>query len=386
LVGVATPDELIKNLRTTSYNIGRTIELQDFDPARDDLGPLFRTLADDPIKGNDIVRAVLRWTGGHPYLTVRLCDQLGAMGRVSPDDVDRLINEEFVSLDKLHSDVHFQQVLRFLDERIEDTIATFALYRRIRNGEQIRDEATPIHIALKLAGIIKRDRYGHLIVRNPIYARVFSDEWVAKVLVQVQPTFDGALTQVPQVIKLSPFDKLLENIHPDRNIAGEEYVRLHQMLVQFFYKRNCLFPEELADKTLDRVASKIEDGIEGDLLLYCYGVARYVALEDLRTRRKREALTEAVLVGQRWELNASDDHLIRDQMFECLDNCLEQLLPADRILLRQYHLGEKPNILESRHELAMGLGIGVNSLRIRAYRLRERLRVCINRCLNEKKN
>ncbi len=37
LVGVATPNELVKDRRTTPYNVGRTIWVGDFDPARDDL-------------------------------------------------------------------------------------------------------------------------------------------------------------------------------------------------------------------------------------------------------------------------------------------------------------------------------------------------------------
>ena len=39
------PNELIKDRRTTPYNIGKTIELQDFDSERDDLGPLYRAVA-----------------------------------------------------------------------------------------------------------------------------------------------------------------------------------------------------------------------------------------------------------------------------------------------------------------------------------------------------
>jgi hypothetical protein len=40
LVGVATPDELIKDRRTTPYNVGQTLSLGDFDQARVDLSPL----------------------------------------------------------------------------------------------------------------------------------------------------------------------------------------------------------------------------------------------------------------------------------------------------------------------------------------------------------
>jgi len=183
LVGVSTPDELIKNRRTTPYNIGRTIELPDFDADRDDLRPLFSAVSDDLAKGEAIVRAVLRWTGGHPYLTVRLCDQFVAQGRTSYDEVDEMVNKAFVSLDQLHSDVHFQQALRFLDGRVADKLTTLNLYRRIRNGERVHDQTTPAHIALRLAGVVKRDRGGYLTVRNPIYARVFNNDWAASTVI-----------------------------------------------------------------------------------------------------------------------------------------------------------------------------------------------------------
>ena len=41
LFGEATPNELIKDRRTTPYNVGRTIELRDFDPEHDNLDPLY---------------------------------------------------------------------------------------------------------------------------------------------------------------------------------------------------------------------------------------------------------------------------------------------------------------------------------------------------------
>jgi hypothetical protein len=44
LIGVATPNELIKDRRTTPYNVGQTIELRDFDSERDNLKPLVRAL------------------------------------------------------------------------------------------------------------------------------------------------------------------------------------------------------------------------------------------------------------------------------------------------------------------------------------------------------
>jgi RNA polymerase sigma factor (sigma-70 family) len=366
LAGVATPNELIKDRRTTPYNIGRTIELQDFDLERDDLSPLSRAIADNPITGEAIIQSVMRWTGGHPYLTVRLCDQLVAEGRTLQEEVDRVIEEEFASLDQLHSDVHFQQVLRFLDERVEDKLAALTLYQQLRNGKKLRDQTTPEHIALRLAGIVKRDQRGYLIVRNLIYARVFTGEWAAKVL----------------EADTHPFNKLLELLAPDRDLAGEEYERLRRALVKFFLARRCQRPEDLADQTFDRVADRIEKGEEiQNLAAYCFGLARRLAIESLKRESKQNDAT--------WELDrmlereeAPADR--REEEYECLEHCLQKLSQDNRELLLQYYRGVKRTKIDSRSALAKRLGYSPNTLRVRVYRLRATLEDCIQQCLYKK--
>jgi hypothetical protein len=47
LIGVAAPNELIKDRRTTPYNVGRTLELRDFDIGRDNLAPIASALSED---------------------------------------------------------------------------------------------------------------------------------------------------------------------------------------------------------------------------------------------------------------------------------------------------------------------------------------------------
>src|SRR5213078_4725287 len=71
LIGVATPGDLIRDPRRTPFNIGRRVELTDFTfdealPLADGLG-----LPDDEAQA--VLGWVLEWTGGHPYLTQRLC-------------------------------------------------------------------------------------------------------------------------------------------------------------------------------------------------------------------------------------------------------------------------------------------------------------------------
>src|SRR5215510_11235068 len=80
-------------------------------------------------------------------------------------------------------------------------------------------------------------------------------------------------------------DRLLAWLHPDRNLAGEKYEVIRRGLTQFFERRGCLEPAELADKTIDRVIKKlpeIYDQYSGEQAKYFYGVAHYVYQEYLR--------------------------------------------------------------------------------------------------------
>lgn len=186
LVGVATPNELIKERRTTPYNIGRTIELQDFDPDRDALGPLYRSLSEDEAKGEAIVREVITHTGGHPYLTLRMCGEFLRSRRSAAADVGDLVEQQFSSLDSVKSDVHFEQMLRFLNDRVDDKLSTLDLYRRILAGKPVPDQTTPAHINLKLIGLVKRDSKGLLTPRNPIYRKLFTTAWAKSAMPPVE--------------------------------------------------------------------------------------------------------------------------------------------------------------------------------------------------------
>src|ERR1043165_3540398 len=74
LLGVATPTDLIRDPRMTPFNIGRRIELCDFEIA--EAAPLARGLGTDETSASRLLVRALYWTGGHPYLTQRLCRAL----------------------------------------------------------------------------------------------------------------------------------------------------------------------------------------------------------------------------------------------------------------------------------------------------------------------
>src|SRR5688572_21938576 len=58
------------------------------------------------------------------------------------------------------------------------------------------------------------------------------------------------------VITREAFDRMLAELHPDIERAGEQYEKIRQKLVKLFEWRGCPHAEECADETFNRVAKK----------------------------------------------------------------------------------------------------------------------------------
>ncbi|MFT5164774.1 MAG: hypothetical protein ACI9FJ_003383, partial [Alteromonadaceae bacterium] len=189
LLGVATPNELIKDRRTTPFNVGTMITLRDFDQTKDNLAQLLAVLADTDLiqkteQAQNRLTRILYWTGGHPYLTLKLCAEVLKKGLKKglqqSAEIDTLVAGSFESFHQVEDDDHFKQITRFLGERVADQVATLGLYQRILSRRPVPDEALPAHTQLKLAGLVKADDKGNLVVRNRIYSRVFNKAWVSR--------------------------------------------------------------------------------------------------------------------------------------------------------------------------------------------------------------
>ncbi|MGO8676669.1 MAG: AAA-like domain-containing protein [Limisphaerales bacterium] len=193
LLGVATPNDLIRDTRTTPFNIGRRIELNDF--TAQEAAPLARGLGTDDASAQVLLARVLFWTGGHPYLTQRLCQALAEGLRPASDEsipgraippllpkaqaVDRLASQFFLTRQARDRDDN----LIFVRERIlrseVDVAGLLYLYRKIHLGQRVADDETnPLVSVLRLSGIV-RGLKGNLVVRNRIYAQVFDGNWIA---------------------------------------------------------------------------------------------------------------------------------------------------------------------------------------------------------------
>jgi hypothetical protein len=180
LLGVASPSDLIRDTRTTPFNIGRRIELNDFTEA--EAAPLAQGLRRGEREGAELLKRAPYWTGGHPYLTQRLCQAVADADpqsrSLNPQSVDRLCEELFFARRAKERDDN----LLFVRERMlrseVDVAGLLSLYAQAHQGKRVVDDETNSLVSiLRLSGITRVEE-GRLRVRNRIYARVFDREWV----------------------------------------------------------------------------------------------------------------------------------------------------------------------------------------------------------------
>jgi WD40 repeat protein len=179
LFGVATPSDLIQDTRTTPFNIGKRVELTYFTAV--EAAPLAQGLGRDELVGRTVLERVLYWTGGHPYLTQRLCRALAEDAAVAGfAGVDRHCEALFLSTAAREKDDNLLFVRERLLNNELDLAGLLDLYGNVRTRKRVAlDDTNQLVSVLRLSGII-RVVDGRLQVRNRIYERVFDRAWVAQ--------------------------------------------------------------------------------------------------------------------------------------------------------------------------------------------------------------
>ena len=205
LLGVAAPVDLIRDSRISPFNIGQRIELRDFTPEeaetlaqglgerRKEKGESSKTESFSfflsPFSSASLLKRVLHWTRGHPYMTQRLCQEVARRLRESlqryRDEyeaqalVDALCRDLFLTKTAQETDDNLTFVRNRLLHSEADLAALLDFYLGIRRGKRIRDdESNPLCSLLRLSGVARREE-GLLVLRNLIYETVFDGAWIA---------------------------------------------------------------------------------------------------------------------------------------------------------------------------------------------------------------
>jgi RNA polymerase sigma factor (sigma-70 family) len=180
------------------------------------------------------------------------------------------------------------------------------------------------------------------------------------------------------------FIRLLARLGDDEDQAARRYEDLRLTLIRSFEWRGAPFPEEHTDETFNRLARKLDEGVEiRNINDYAYTVARLVWLESLKESDKRSTPLDE-MQGEPIALDTSREFREKEDSLDCLDDCLDALPDASRDLIMEYYVDEKRNRIEQRRNLAERLGLRRDALANRAQRLRDRLEQCVTRCLKKK--
>lgn len=178
LLGVASPSDLIKDFYCSPFNIGQEIDLSDF--TFNQSTQLLSGLGANLKNSDQTLERILHWTGGHPYLTQKLFKSLAEKKakHYTNEIVDENVNDIFLKPEVIRKDWNLDFVRKCLTEDPKYNKEILKLYRRICQGKTvINNPDSLIHAAIKLSGLIIQDA-NILKVRNNIYKRVFTLDWI----------------------------------------------------------------------------------------------------------------------------------------------------------------------------------------------------------------
>jgi len=182
LIGVAVPNELIRDPSTTPFNIGERVSLLDFGLTEiQKFGSALGT------NGKQLTERVHYWTNGQPFLTQSLCREIASDPTIQDSGaVDSLVDRLFFGPQAVDTNLNLADVAnRVLSEsatigdRDQFRANVLSAYEKTWRGGTIKDdEANRISVVLKLSGVL-RPEGDRLVIRNRIYRRVFDKAWIA---------------------------------------------------------------------------------------------------------------------------------------------------------------------------------------------------------------
>lgn len=185
-----------------------------------------------------------------------------------------------------------------------------------------------------------------------------------------------AKTQESKELNAERFARFLAWLDPDRELAAAEYERLRFRLTSYFGFRRCLYADELADETINRVALKIGGELIENKTAYFYGVARNVYLESLRKEKRFVNINDVVVPAALPEIDSGER-----SSADFLDKCLQELPADSRRLILEYMSEAKQAKIYLHKQLADRLKMSQTALRMRIVRIKQKLRLCLQECM-----
>ncbi len=187
LLGVASPSELIADKKRTPFNIGQAIFLKGFELS--EVEPLKKGLQGKVNDSTAVIKEILDWTGGQPFLTQKLCQfVVEESEREQPLSVEKIVRARIITNWESQDEPEHLKTIRdrilYRDEQRAGYL--LELYQQIRQQGQTPLNDSIEQSELQLSGLVTK-RQGKLFITNPIYREVFNQDWIDQQLGSLRP-------------------------------------------------------------------------------------------------------------------------------------------------------------------------------------------------------
>jgi len=355
LFGVATPSDLIRDRKRTPFNIGRAIDLQDFQ--FEEARPLIAGFKDQVPNAEAILKAILDWTGGQPLLIQKLCqlvtqksqDALNVDLSLPPGTeaawIDDLVRTHIIDHWEAQDNPEHLRTIRnrlLIDE--QRTPRLLGLYQRILEQNGLSLDGSPEETELLLSGLVSKQQ-GQLRVKNRIYQTIFSPGWIQEQLNRLRPYYQNLNAWIDSGCQDQ--SRLLRGQSLQDTLQWANHQRLSDLDYRFLAASQALDRQE----TITRMETIRLQEVESRLIL-----EQQRNLEQRRSLRRQRVLLGGVSLlmivavglglwaqtqSRRAALNATDSTIRTAEALFASDQNFPALLEAIRA---QQQLRQQPHV------------------------------------------
>ncbi|MFM6358285.1 MAG: AAA-like domain-containing protein [Planktothrix sp.] len=197
LFGVATPSDLISDRSRTPFNIGKAIELEGF--TFNEVQPLIQGLEPQISNAKTVMREIINWTGGQPFLTQKLCQCILDSAQQSMNEtltippgtegfwVESLVRSRMIhKWESQDEPEHLRTIRNRIESNQEHLGRILGIYQDILKGLDVQIDDSKEQSELILSGLVVKAG-GFIQVKNRIYQEVFDLDWVVQQLRTLRP-------------------------------------------------------------------------------------------------------------------------------------------------------------------------------------------------------
>lgn len=332
LLGVATPSDLIQDQNRTPFNVGKAVKLKGFQ--FNEIEPLEQGLKEKVSDAKVVVKEILFWTGGQPFLTQKVCQLVSKIDTYIDtenivDFIKLLVAKNIIKNWEFQDEPeHLKTIKNRLLSNKKRTMVWLGLYQQILQNGAISSDDSAEQIELRLSGLVFK-KNSKLKAYNKIYESVFTLDWVEKQLANLRP-YSEAIT----VWIASDFQDNSKLLYGQALYDAQEWARgksLSDLDYQFLssseklekeYIQVELIAEKKAKKILTKANQEARQKIKkANLRIYIsiaiscltFTTAIMMTIQSRKSQKKLQKVEVSLKQAQE-ELNNVNQNLSRDKL------------------------------------------------------------------------